>query len=277
MEFLKKIAQGCRQHYEKVILTGALIGLGLAVWFLYEASLAEETKTAEYLKGVAKRPVKPVPPLDLARTQAALKKASSPPSFNLSSGHYLFNPVTWQLGRDGNFIKIATGKEVGLSVLIASRIRPLNLSIALDRVATSGEPPNVTVNGYQMVSTNDAAPSHLRRLPQFATVNATNRNAVFILREVKGPPEAPTELIVELRDTGERVSVLPNKPFTRTVDYEADLTYPITGKTYPRQRKGKIITAGGDTGKIAEITADTVVLSDESNQKTYNVRLAGTK
>ena len=278
MDFLKKIIHGCKQHYEKVILTVTLIGLGLAVWFLYQASLNEQQKIVEYQKGVEKRPVRPLPPINLARSQEALKKAASPPALNLTGGHYLFNPVTWQVGKDGKWVKIVTGKEIGPSVMIATNIRPLNFSVALDRVATSGTGPDLTVTGYHLVTTNEAA---LLRQPkrqmQFAHVGVSNRTDTLFLREVKGPPAEPSELVVEIRETGERVRVLPGQPFTRTVAYEADLIYPITGKRYSNVRKGQILTVAGDSYKVTDITAETVVLSDESNLKTYNVPLASAK
>ena len=100
MESLKKIVQGCRQNYEKVILTVALVGLGWAVWELYKTSLEEEKINAEYIKDVETKAGKPVSPVDLTRNQAALKDASNAPSFNLAGGHYLFNPVIWQRRTD---------------------------------------------------------------------------------------------------------------------------------------------------------------------------------
>ena len=274
MESLKKIVQGCRQNYEKVILTVALVGLGWAVWELYKTSLEEEKINAEYIKDVETKAGKPVSPVDLTRNQAALKNASNAPSFNLAGGHYLFNPVIWQRKTDGSLLKVSTGKEIGPSVLVATNIRPLRLHIALDRVAASGTGPDLAVTGYHMVSTNEAAlPPQSQRQTQFANINGTNRNALFILREIKGPPEAPTELIVELRDSGERVKVLPGQPFTRTIAYEADLLYPNSGTTYLRKRKDHIIKVAGDPYKIADITTDMVVVFDESNLKTYNVKL----
>jgi hypothetical protein len=93
------------------------------------------------------------------------------------------------------------------------------------------------------------------------------------LREVKGPPEAPTEMILELRDSGERVSLTPEKPYLRTLAYEADLKYGPTGRTYTKKRKGDPIDISGQPHKIVDIAADKIVLSDDSNGATCDIML----
>jgi hypothetical protein len=273
MEPLKKIAQLCRQHYEKLILIAALLLLAAAVVYLYQASQEEERLIQEKPRELQRKAAKPVPPVNLAPFEAALKEATNRPTLNFSGKHNLFNPVKWQQARPGSpIVKVETGKEVGVESVQIVRITPLYLSIAFDRVATSGTAPDITVAGYQTVVTNEIATiPRMRRLPQFIPPNTTN-SQVFVLTEVKGPPEAPTEFIATLRDfNNEKISFGPGKPYTRIVGYEAELKYPVLGRTYPRLRKESAVDIDGEPYKIVDIAPTRVVLSDDSNGKRYAI------
>ncbi len=264
MESLKKIGQICRQHYEKILLILVLIGVALAVAFLYEASQSEAEKLTKFLADVGKRSGKPVKAVDLSRAQAVLEQAQKPPTVNFSAPHNLFNPVKWQRQPNGSLIPFRSGDEIVKSIEIVKKT-PLNFIIALDRVAGST---------YHIIVTNEVTlvPS-LRKIAQFATLNSTN-NKVFILRDVKGPPEDPTELVLELKDTGERVSIGKDKPYVRTDAYEVDLKSSFETKTYSKQRVGATVRLGGDDYKIVAITQNEVVLSANLNDKKYTIRQA---
>ena len=273
MEQLKKIGQVCRQHYEKLILIAALLLLAAAVVYLYQASQEEERQETEKPKEAQRKSAKGVPPVNLAPFEAALQEATNPPALGLSGKHNLFNPVKWQQARPGTpAIKVETGREMGVESVQIVRITPLSLSIAFDRAATSGTAPDLTVTGYHTVVTNEAAVNlRQRRLPQFTSPNATNA-LVFVLTEVKGPPENPTELIAALKDFGnEKVSFAPGKPYVRTVGYEAELKYPALGRAYPRLRKDSTLDIDGESYKVVDITPSRVVLSDDSNGKRYAI------
>jgi hypothetical protein len=175
----------------------------------------------------------------LNRYAEATRDATNPPVVNFSGEHNLFNPVKWQVQKTGDKpIKVQTGKEIGIESFKIVRVTPLTLTIAYDRAATSGTAPDIQVSGYHTVVTNEAATlPKLRRIPQFVALNATNTQ-VFVITEVKGPPEAPTELVATLRDfNNESISFAPTKPYTRTVGYEAELKYPTQNRNYPRLRK----------------------------------------
>jgi hypothetical protein len=92
---------------------------------------------------------------------------------------------------NGDLFKEVIGTESGLDLLEITRHDSLDFSIHFERVAGSG---------YWINITNEAVAGVGRRLAQFATLNSTNLK-VFILREVKGPPEEPTELVLELKET----------------------------------------------------------------------------
>jgi len=130
----------------------------------------------------------------------------------------------------------------------------------------------VAVSGYHMVTTNEAVAGNQRRTTGLYALNETNK-PVFILREVKGPPEAPSEMIVELKGSTERVALTPEKPYVSTLAYEADLKYAPTGRTYLKKRKNDPLDISGQPHKIMDITADKVVLSDDSNGAACDLKL----
>jgi hypothetical protein len=278
MEQLKKYAQVCRQHYEKLILIGALILLAGAVWYLLNAGQEEKKKLESYL--VPKKLGKKVTLANLAGFEESLKEATNPPALNFSGKHNTFNPVKWQQPRPGvPPIKVETGKEIGVESLQIKAITPLYLTIAFDRVATSGTAPDLTVTGYHTVVTNELAPLNqprLRRIPQFIAPNATNTQ-VFVINEVKGPPDQPTSIEATLKEfDNEKISFGPGKPYVRTVGYEAELKYPATGRAFPRLRKESAVDIDGEPYKVVDITPTRVVLSDDSNGKRYAIAQVAT-
>jgi hypothetical protein len=269
MDQLKKIGQLCRQHYEKLILVFVLLLLAGAVWYLYQASQEEGDATRKMTEGYKKKAGTPVETAKLDRFTAAMKVATNPPSLNFAGKHNLFNPVKWQQPRGGGSItKVQLGTEVGIYTMKIASVTPLRLTVAYDRVAATG----AEVTGYHIVVTNEVAPSaKLRRIVQYVPTGATNTQ-VFILTEVKGPPETPTELVALLKDfNGEKITFAPAAPYSRVVGYEVELLHPASGRKYPRLRKDSPLEVEGETYKVVDITANKVVVSDDSNGKRYTI------
>ena len=96
-------------------------------------------------------------------------------------------------------------------------------------------------------------------------------------RKVKGTPEDPTELIVELTDTKERVSVAKGKDFKRPDGFEVDLRYPVENKEFKNLRKNSSVTVAGDQYNIVAISENEVVLSARLNDKKYTIRQMANK
>ena len=269
MDQLKKIGLLCRQHYEKLILVFVLFLLAGAVWYLYQESVTEGDKTREMTKDYKTKAGAPVEPVSLSRFAASMKVATNPPTLNYAGKHNLLNPVKWQQPRGGGqIIKVVSGEEVGANAMRIAGINPLHLSIAFDRTASTG----ADVTGYHIVATNELAMlARLRRIVQYVPTGATNTQ-VFILTEVKGPPEAPTELVAQLKDfNNEKITFAPGKPYTRVVGHEAELVYAPSGKKYPRLRKDSPLDIEGEPYKVVDITASKVVVSDDSNGKRYTI------
>src|SRR2546425_621466 len=170
MEFLRKIGQVLREHHEKIILTLVLLGLAVAVAYVYQASQSEEQKLREFTKKFEKAKVNPVKAVDLSEYEAVVQVAQKPPHLDLSAPHNLLNPVKWQRSQKGDLIKVVTGTEV-VDKLEITRITPLNFVIAFSRPAGPG---------YWINITNEVATDPRKRfIAQYTILNETNKQ-VFI-------------------------------------------------------------------------------------------------
>lgn len=259
---LGKVGDVFRNHYEKVILGLALIGLAVAVVILMKASAAEQEKIREYLRDVSRRAAAPVKPVDLSRLEATSKKAQSPPGLVLAGEHNLLNPVKWQRRGDGAWVKNVKGTEGTVDELEVIRIAPLQYIITLDKF---------TGTGYTIVVTNEAAlPPYPKRYSQFYTLNDTNK-PLLILRQIVGAPDNPDALVVEIKESGERVEVGRERPFVRTNTFEADLKWKVENRSFNKQRTNSVLALGTDPYKIVAINPAEVVLS-APNDKKYTVR-----
>ena len=262
MDFLTKIAQACRSHYEKFLLTFVFLCLAGAVLYLSKAKEDEDTKLQAFLKVVGKKSGSPVKPVDLSAFSAAVKLLTNPPPLNFSLPHHLFNPVKWQIRPDGQPIKVVTGDEVGWAKMSITRLSPLNFTINLERIPSPGS--------YYIGVTREAADREAdrKKKQRFATLNT--KNEFFTLKEIKGPPEAPEELVLELAD-GTKASIATDKPLSRVEGYEADLKYTLDGKTFEKLRVGSRMRFLSEDFIVVAITQNEVVVSARSNDKKYTV------
>jgi hypothetical protein len=272
MEQLRNFGQVCRQHYEKLILTAALLILAGAVWFLYSASVAEREKIRDIPVGFKDRKVKPVQPANLAGFNLAIKQVENPTALNLAREHLLFNPVLWESRNGGPPQKITSTNQVGPGAMVATKIGPLHLVVAFGYAALSGTPPDVTVTGYWMYTTNEFFATGSKRVLRTYMSTGTNTTpAPFFIREVKGDAKEPTDILAEMKEGGDKFSFAPGKPYFRVIGYEAELLYKPTARKYTGQRKGMSIDIDGQNYKIVDILPNQAVLSDDSNGKQYSI------
>ena len=258
---LGKAGDILKSHYEKLMLGLALLGLAVAVVVLLQAKAEEEQKINDYLQRVAAARPAPVKAVDLGRLEGTIKKAQAPPGLNLDGEHKVFNPVKWQRRGDGAWVKTVKGTEGTVDELEIGRIGPLLYIIALDKF---------TGAGYTFALTNEAAlPPYPKTSKPFLSLNETNK-PFLILREIKGSPESP-ELVLEIKDTGERVVVTKDQPFVRTNTFDVDLKWKVENKEFKKQRTNSVLNLGGDLYKIVAINPAEVVLS-APNDKKYTVR-----
>jgi hypothetical protein len=260
MDFLKK-------HYEKVLLGVVLVGLAVAAAFL-PFMIGSERETLKAKRDSILNPrVTPLPVLNLSTQEDLLKRLEAPLAADFSSTNKLFNPVQWQKTPDGRWIKIQNGNEIGPDACVVTNLTPLYLILTLDSVTVSD-----TGVRYFIGIENEAAarPTQRRKRQTTATLNA--KNDTFTLREAKGPPENPTELVLEMNDSGERATLAKDRPFKRVDGYMADLKYPPENKTWASQRVGATLFFFGDVFTIRSINLVAtnqyeVVLSAKSNGK----------
>ena len=264
MESLKQFGQIGRQHYEKLLLTLALLGLGGAVWILYQSSQREEEKIRTSVRDYATRKTRSAEPIELTNYQGSLKAAATPLDLELTLPHNLLNPVTWQRKPDGSLIKIQTGSEVGPGQMAITNISPLYFRITLERIVSPGS--------YFFGVQNEAATNALLRgkASRYANLTDNKKNPVFTLVEAKGPPDNP-ELVLELVESQQHVSVSKDQPFQRVEGYTADMIYKVDGRNFKDRRVGDVLNFGGENYKIVAINPNEVVLSALLNDKKFTV------
>jgi hypothetical protein len=273
MEKLQNIGQLCRQHYEKIILSVALLLLAGAVIYLFNESKTQAGKIREIPIGYEKKKVNPVQPVELSGFLAVLKQAEKPFVLDFSGPHNLFNPVQWRINKGSTtWIKVVSPDLVGPQAMRIIEIRPVHLSVAFGQAVSSGTGEQLVVNGYWMFVTNEmAAIPKLRINRLFMSVNATNKDAPFILREAKGSAQEPEQFAAEFKEAGEKFSFAPAKPYFKIIGNEANLRYPASTNTTGFVRKGAPLDIDGQPYKVVDITPNEVVLSDDSNGKLHSI------
>jgi hypothetical protein len=259
MNFIKK-------HYEKVLLGAVLLGLAVAAVLLPFKVATEEADLKRQREEIMERGPGPLPPLSLNRSEEALKRLQDPAGLNFAKPHNLFNPGPWQKAPDGTLTPVPAGREFAVEVV---KVTPLYLTITLDPLGASG-------SNYLIKVERDAeTTASKRKQSEFLTLNVKPSRLPVTLRSVKGPSDKPTELILEMSDTGERVSVAFDRPHRQVDGYTADLK--SENKIWAGQRKGAKLPIAGDEFTIVAINLVAtnqfeVVLSAKSTLKKYTAK-----
>lgn len=256
MDFIKK-------NWEKVLLGVVLVGLAVAVAFLPLKIKSEKDDLEAIRVQILNPKVKPLEPVDLAGPEALLKRSSTPLVLDFSAGHKLFNPVLWQKTAEGGKIKVQSGKEIGPDALVVVKTTPLYTIVSFDNVTT-----NETGARYTIGIERQAADKVRDRGKRPSFISADSKSDAVKLITVKGPPENPTELVLELADTLERISISKASPYKRVDGYLADLRYPPENKPWTARRKDDKLTFGGGDYNIVAISETEVVVSAGSGKKT---------
>jgi len=257
MDILKK-------HYEKLVLGGVLLILAVSAALLPVMIGSERDSLKAKSDEIITTPSKPLEALNFSTQQVVLQRVVAGVTLDLSSRHKTFNPVFWQKTPDGRVVKVATGDETGPKALTVMENTPLYLTITLDSInAGDATSPTRYIIGVEREAASDA--SKRRKKQYYATVD--NKNDAFLLRKVDGPPDNPTDLILELVDSGEEVVISKEKPFKRVDGYMVDLKYDLERKTWNNQRVGGTLRFGNEDYIIVAITKNEIVVLAKSNQK----------
>jgi hypothetical protein len=268
MDFLKK-------HYEKVLLGAVLLGLAVAVGFLFFEIASEKEELARKEAELRSPKVNPLPPLDLSRYAGVLQRLGTPAILDLSAPHKLFNPMPWQKTPDGRLIRV-DANSIGPRAVVVTKINELHLELALDNVAVEDSGPKFVIGVKR-----EAAPNSRDRRKTERYCKVGDKNDVFTLKGFSGPPDNPSNVVVVLNDTHEEavITVITNtsnklKPgFQRIDGYTADLKYPPENKTWLNRRANvpPPLAFNAEEYDIVSISNNEVVLRAKSNQKKWSV------
>ena len=247
MQFLKR-------HFEKIILSAVLVGLGAAAFWLFEAVTEAKTQRGPNLEKPP--PNKPWVPLDVTLLRTTIKNLKEAPDFTLSGDHNLFNPVTWKMSKDGRLFKQL--KE-GPDALTVTDIRPLEYTIKLDSKA--GE-------GFYIVAEHPMG----KHAKWFANINDKGPKTAPYPCVIVGTNEAlqdPPKIQILIPETKETVTLLANQPYKRVEMYKTNLKYNAsdTNNVFTKQHINDRLRLSGETWKIVAITNNAVTLSNLHSSK----------
>jgi hypothetical protein len=261
MDFLKK-------HYEKVVLGVVLIGLSVAVAVLPFFISSEKDKLDQMKSAVLHPKVKPLTNLDLTLPEQALKRLATPAMIDFGPPNRVFNPMPWQKAADGHLL---LRESVGPNRIVVTNIAPLYLVLTLDSVAPSDAGPKYVIGIEKQAAPNSGQRSKRQSL---CSLNPATKNETFTMLEVKGPPDDPSQVVVQLNDTGEKAVITKEKPFRRIDGYTADLHYDLEKKSWTHRRANSPppLSFNGEEYNIVAINQNEVVLSAKLNGKKWAVK-----
>jgi hypothetical protein len=260
MELLKK-------HYEKILLGFVLVGLTVGAaslpLMISAERQADEAKTGELIK----TPPRELEKIDLKSAEDSIARANRGLTLDLATSNRVFNSMPWQKLPDGQVRKVIPG-NTGPEAVTITKLTPLHTRITLDTVSTSD-----SGSRYLIGVEKEAAPLPANRRKRQTSAMLNQKTESFVIREVRGDPANPSELILELTDTNERVSLTRDKPFLREDGYMADLRYEPERKTWTAVRTGAgaagtpPLVIEGESYIVVAINKSEVVLSAKSNNK----------
>lgn len=253
-----------KKHYEKILLAVVLLILVVAVAMLPIMIASEQEQIERRRNEITRIPPRPLTNLSLSVVWAAIERTKAPvtPVFS-DEKHNLFSPVKWTKTPDGRWVRMTKAAE-GAELIDVVKITPLYLSVTFESLS-----PATTNYLIKVVKETEESPSK-RSVSRYIAVG--EKTDLITLREVTGPPDKPTELVVEINETGERVAITPERGFKRVDGYAADLRYGSGGRVWSNRRKGNTIAFAGDEFTITSINAIAtnefeVVLSSKSTGK----------
>lgn len=265
MEFLKK-------HYEKLILSMVLLGLAVVAATLPMKVNQEKQNEDQRKSSLIGAKVTPFPPVDLSTNKQILEKVKSPIKFDIAGKHNLFNPVPWVEHPNGQLVKIQG--NAGIDALQVTAINPLRLIISLDEVIPTTGANNAQEYKYQVTVIREGVASGGKQ--GRAMSPGLTASGIGTLREVQGPPENPTGLVLELADRTQ-VTISKDKPFSKIIGYAADLTCTLP----PLEKKGvkvaDTLVLAPDVYNVRTIDEQSVTLQDKRTQKTFTKKVASAK
>ena len=179
----------------------------------------EKQKEEERKNSLIGAAVKPFPPVDLTTNKAVLEKVKTPIHFDIAGKHNLFNPVPWVERPNGELVKVKPG-TLGIGALEVTAIHPLRMIVSFDDVVPTAGANGTNEFRYNVTVIREGA-SNPKTGPR-AMYKGLTAGGIGTLKDVVGPLENPTTLLLELPDRT-AVSISKEKPFAKVIGYAADL------------------------------------------------------
>lgn len=256
MQFLKK-------NYEKILLAAVVLAALAVVAYLPILVSGEKKQLDEKESSLVTRKPKLLPPLDLQPYQVLSARAQT--KVELDMTNKLFNPVRWQLDKNGQLFANPAGGEI--EKLQVTKLSPLYFVVSLVTVNPSAGPDMPTHYGIGLQHEAALLPTQRSRKTTFVPLNFTTNG--FTVLSAEGPEEDPTRITIKLEDLDKEVTITKDQPFKSQEGYTIDLRYPPEQRSMANRRVGDVVSFGGETYKIIDIKESEVVLLQQSNQKQW--------
>jgi hypothetical protein len=268
MEFLKK-------HYEKLILSLVLLGLAVVAATLPMKVNEEKTKEEDRKNSLIGAQVKAFPPVDLSTNKTVLEKVKTPIHFDIAGKHNLFNPVPWIEKANGELVK-SQGGNIGINALEVGGINPLHMIVSFDEIIPTAGAGGTNEFKYQVTVIREGSARDAKQ-GRAMSKGLTDRN-IGTLKDVVGPPENPTALVLSLPDRTE-ISINKEKPYSRIIGYAADLRSDLTTPPYAKKgvKVGDPILLGPEVYTVISVDTNSVVFRDKRTQKQFTKTVASAK
>ena len=244
---MQRILDFLKRHYEKIVLSVVIAALAAAAYMGPKLLELEQQK----LPKIPDEPGKAagIQPVNLGPLEGLMQAMTNPPALTLNGDHHVFNPVVWKMNPDGTLTKFL---KTGADALIVTKIYFQYERIGLDHAS----PP-----GFHFYYQVQSGP----RKAEFLTVGQKSKSGLFILRGIKGAPDNPSQLQLELPATGERVFITKEQPYEQVDGHTADLKYPPEANLQLQKKKP------GDTFNLDNVPYQVVSIADDSVTVQYQI------
>ena len=87
------------------------------------------------------------------------------------------------------------------------------------------------------------------------------KSDLFRLSEIKGSPNDPTELTIQLTSDNERAVLAPKRPFREVMGHAAHFSYGLEKRQFRNVRVDDSLPLSGTTYKVVSISEGALVIS----------------
>ena len=267
MRFLK-------QHYEKILLGLALLGVLGAVAAMFVKVATEKDDLQTLRDSLIKKPVKELTlPGEYATDSALIDGFPQVHQLEFSSGNKLFNPVLWVKANDGKPMKLPDPLDL-LRQLQVTNATPLYFALSLVKV-------DVTDSGIAYGIMVDHQAEGGKRGPYYVTMGQRKEYTVTggkkfsftIVSTNNGTAEEP-RLTLQLNDSPDRITLTKENPHKEVEGYMIDLRLDSIKLNKTHLHVGSVVAINGDDYTIVAITQNEVTLSAKSNNKKITIQYA---